>query len=478
MRQTDPAERAGDRPSEASKPSTVAREHLPARVLEPRSSPPDFKPPPRTRRFFLGWTVVAAAAMSAFAQVAFFNPVLGVFIPEFQREFGWSRTEISLAATAGTLAAAFVTPFFGSMIDRYGGRRFVAGGGVIMALGLVCLANMQTEWQFFAIYAAGRGMAAGLLTVAATVTVSKWFVQRRGFAIACTTVGTRLGFATMPFGIQIIIDHSGWRTAAYALAALVAVFGIIPAIKWLHPRPERMGLLPDGVRLERLDGEAGTAPENSAPFPEDNWTRRDAVRTRAFWLLTIAISLQTFAGGAVNLHQIPYMVDRGISHSDAALVLSLFAVFAAGGAFLEGLLDHKLGARVTFILGLLGSSAGMVVLMFTTTFLMGIAFAASYGVAFGLMLTSQQVVFADYFGREALGAIRAASLPLYMTLQALGPVVGGVAYDLTGSYISAFILFTAGYLVAAAALLAAHRPQKPEHRRELLVAPAAAPQTN
>jgi MFS family permease len=256
--------------------------------------------------------------------------------------------------------------------------------------------------------------------------------------------------------VQLIIDQSGWRTAAYVLAVVVAVLGIVPVIAWLHPRPEAMGLLPDGdAPIEA----SGMAVGQQVPAVETNWTRHDAVRTQAFWFLTVAISLQTFAGGAVNLHQIPYMVDRGISHSDAALVLSLFAVFAGAGALIEGVLDDMIGARPTFVLGLLGSAAGMVVLMLTHTFAMGVVFAASYGLAFGMLLTSQQVLFADFFGREALGAIRGASLPLYMSLQALGPIAGGLVYDRTGSYIGAFVLFTIAYLIAAAAI-ASIRPPK------------------
>ncbi|MGE0059991.1 MAG: MFS transporter [Dehalococcoidia bacterium] len=406
-------------------------------------------------KLFAGWVVVLAAALSVFAQVAFFNPVLGVFIPEFEKEFGWSRTEISLGATFGTFGAAAIAPFFGPMIDRYGGRRFVVGGGVVMAVGLVCLANMQTEWQFFAIYGVGRAMATGLLNVAATVTVSKWFVRKRGLAVGMTTIGTRAGFALMPVLVQLIIDGSDWRVAAYTLAAIVAVFGTVPSILWLRKQPEDFGLLPDG---DVVDPRQATAHRANI---EHNWTRQQAMRTQAFWLLTIAISLQTFAGGAVNLHQIPYMVDRGISQGDAALVLSLFAVFSGIGGLVESFFDHTIGARVTFMIGLAGSAGGMVILMFTSTFEMGVVFAAFYGLSFGLMITSQQVVFADYYGRASLGAIRGASLPLFMVLQAFGPIVGGAFYDTTGSYEGAFILFACGYLVAAFLLSLAKRPQVP-----------------
>jgi MFS family permease len=406
-------------------------------------------------KLFAGWVVVLAAALSVFAQVAFFNPVLGVFIPEFEKEFGWSRTEISLGATFGTFGAAAIAPFFGPMIDRYGGRRFVVGGGVVMAVGLVALANMQTEWQFFIIYAIGRAMATGLLNVAATVTVSKWFVRKRGLAVGMTTIGTRAGFALMPVIVQLIIDSSDWRAAAYTLAVIVAVFGTVPSLLWLRKQPEDYGLLPDGDVIDPR--QAGTHLRTL----EQNWTRQQAMRTSAFWLLTGAISLQTFAGGAVNLHQIPYMVDRGISQGNAALVLSLFAVFSGVGGLAESFFDHTIGARVTFIIGLVGSAGGMIILMFTSTFAMGVVFAAFYGLSFGLMITSQQVVFADFYGRESLGAIRGASLPLFMVLQAFGPIVGGLFYDTTGSYEGAFILFAAGYVIAAGLMFIARAPKLP-----------------
>src|SRR5688500_16428268 len=179
-------------------------------------------------RFFLGWTVVVVAALVAFSEVAFFNPVLGVFIPAFEAEFGWSRTEISSAVTLGSLVGALMAPFFGPLIDRHGGKLFVASGCAVMAIALVCLSLMQTEWQFFVVYAVGRGMAAGMIGLAASVTVSKWFIRRRGFAVGVPSLGTRVGFAVMPIGVQLIIDAQGWRSACLVLASLVATFGIVP----------------------------------------------------------------------------------------------------------------------------------------------------------------------------------------------------------------------------------------------------------
>jgi MFS family permease len=407
----------------------------------------------RKRRFFLGWTVVLVAALAAFGEVAFYNPVLGVFIPEFEKDFGWSRTEISSAVTLGSLLGAFVATMAGPLIDRYGGKVFVSGGSALMAIGLVALSQMQTEWQFFIIYAVGRAAASGLIGLAAGVTVSKWFIQRRGFAVGITNLGTRFGFMFMPIGVQLIIDAADWRTAALALAACVTTVGIFPALWWMHPRPERLGLEPDGI--VRVDPNVALRPR------EVSWQRREAMRTRAFWLLTIAVSLQNFAGGAINLHQIAHMVDRGLAPASAAAILSLVAAFAAAGALLEGFLDERIGPRRTMTVGLCGSALGMGVLLSVNGIAIAVVYAAVYGIASGLMITSSQLVFANYFGRESLGAIRGAVAPIQMGLNALGPIIAGLAHDQTGSYLAAFVPFACAYLVAAGALTIARRPVHP-----------------
>jgi len=408
-------------------------------------------------RFFLGWTVVGAALLASFTEVAFFNPVLGVFIPEFEREFGWSRTEISLGVTLGSFAGAAAAPFFGPLIDRYGGKRFVVSGCALMAVALVLLSQMQTEWHFFIVYAIGRGTASGLIGLAAGVTVSKWFVRRRGFAISFMSLGTRLGFALMPIGVQLIIQSSGWRTAALALAGTVALFGILPSLRWLHSRPEDMGLLPDGE-----EEPASFDPARPVVQREVSWTRADALRTPTFWLVTLSVSLMSLAGGGVNLHQIPHLVDRGLSAETAALVITLVAVFGGAGVILEGIFDAKIGARWTMMIGLVGSAAGLAILINVHSVQMALAFAVVNGLFFGLLVASNQVVFADYFGREALGAIRGSATPFQLGTNAFGPILAGAAFDLTGSYTAAFVPFTFAYIVAAAALAMARRPVPPE----------------
>jgi MFS family permease len=354
------------------------------------------------------------------------------------------------------MVGAVCAPFFGPLVDRYGGKPFVVGGCLIMAGALVALSFMEQEWQFFLIYALGRGAAAGIIGLAVSVTVSKWFIRKRGYAVGITFLGTRAGFALMPIGVQLLIQSYSWRTAALGLAALVVTFGVLPSLKWLHRRPEIYGLEPDGDVSPPV--EAG----EKRPEREFSWTRHDAIRTRAFWLITAAIAIQNWAGGAINLHQIPHLVDSGLTPESAALVISLLAVFGALGAVIEGILDARIGARNTMITGLIGSAAGMVILMSVSSIEMGLLFAAIYGAAFGVMVTSSQIVFADFFGRESLGAIRGTAAPIQFTFNAIGPLVAGIAHDLTGSYLAAFVPFTISYLVAALCLALAQRPRRPQ----------------
>jgi sugar phosphate permease len=326
-----------------------------------------------------------------------------------------------------------------------------------MAVCLVLLSQMQSEWQFFVIYALGRGTASGLIGLAAGVTVAKWFVRRRGFAIGVMSLGTRLGFALMPIGAQLIIQASDWRMAALALAATVAVFGILPSFWYLHPRPEAFGLLPDG------ETEASRRSPSRPVFRDEySWSRQDALRTPAFWLVTLAVSLMSLTGGAVNLHQIPHLVDRGLSPETAALVITLVAVFGGIGVILEGFLDERFGARWTMAIGLVGSAAGVTVLVLVHSLAMALLFAVVNGLFFGLLVASNQVVFADYFGRNALGAIRGYAQPFQLGTNAFGPILAGAAHDLTGSYVAAFVPFSLCYLVAALALVIARKPAPPE----------------
>jgi MFS family permease len=394
-----------------------------------RSAPPD-RP-----RFFYGWVIAAVSSLAAFGSVVFFNPVLGLFSGPLREEFGWSSAEVALAISLGSGGAALTSPLTGWLIDRWGGR------GVI------------SLWQLLLFYAIGRALSVGTMSPAAFVAVSNWFVRRRAFVGGIVAASPRVGMATFPLLAAIVIDVSGtWRAGWVALGLVILVVGVLPPSLLLRRRPEDMGLLPDGApALDDLDGLEGPR--------EVNFTLGEAARTRAYWLLGGGISLVLFAGGSVNFHQIPHLVDQGMPTTQAALVVTVFSVVGALGALIGGGVASRITMRWTMALSLFGMAASIPLLIVSSSLPLALIYALVYGTVFGSMVALNQVIYADYFGRAQMGLIRGSVQPLQLGMNAAGPFVTGLWFDATGSYTAPFSLFAVLFLLAGLAFAFSPYPQ-------------------
>ncbi len=408
-------------------------------------------------RPFYGWVIVGVAAIVSFCQVSFFNPVLGVLMEPLGDEFGWNRATISAAAAFGSLGGAVFSPFIGRVLDRQGPRLVVAAGGAVMGVCLLALALTPGLWWFYIVYGIGRATATGATSLGATVATSNWFIKNRGLALGVTLLGSRAGMALLPIAVQMILLAGNWRTAWLALGALVLSLSVLPSLRYLHRRPEDMGMRPDGA-----SSDVAETPQAGRPGAEQHWTLREAVRTPAFWFITLATSQMFLVGGAVNLHQMPHLVDQGLSSTAAVGVVSTFAVFGGVGGVLSGLVQRRIGARWTFAVSLAGASSGIVLLIQADSLGLAYAYGVWYGLVFGSVVTMMQVIYAEYFGRESLGSIRGAVAPLQMVFNATGPVLAGLAYDVSGSYDRIFWAYAALLLLAAVWMAFAPPPRHSE----------------
>jgi len=395
-------------------------------------------------RPFYGWVIVTVSAIVSFSQISFFNPVLGVFIQPLTEEFGWNRATISAAAAIGSLGGAVISPFIGRVIDQQGPRLVVAGGGTLMGLCLLALVLTPGLWWFYLFYGVGRATAVGPTSLGTTVATSNWFVKDRGLALGVMLLGNRAGMALLPLTVQIILLVAGWRSAFFVLGVMVLTLSVLPSLRYLFRRPEDRGMRPDGI----ADDHAET-PESEASQTEQHWTLREAVRTPAFWFITFATSQMFFVGGSVNLHQMSHLIDQGLSSTVAVGVISAFAVAGGFGGILGGLAQKRFGMRWTFSASLAGASLGLVLLIHVDSTAQAYMYGVYYGLVFGSVVTMMQGVYAEYFGRESLGSIRGAVVPVQMLFNALGPVLAGLAYDATGSYDRIFWIYAAVLLLAA-----------------------------
>ena len=401
-------------------------------------------------RGYLGWWVAGAVACVAFSRVAFFNPVLGVFVDPLEQTFGWSRTEIAGALSVGTIAGAMVAPFIGHYVDRWGGRRFMVAGTLVLGGLLLLLAFIEELWQFYILFGAGRAIGAGILDIAILVTIANWFIRRRGRAMGLMMVGTRGAIALMPLIVLLFISLADWRAAFAALGVLVLLFAVGPSYLLVRRRPEDVGLLPDG---ESRGGSAAKKPVADDP----RWSVRQVLRTRAFWLLLLGSSNLVFVGGATNFSMVSHLQDNGLSPAAAISVITVWAIVGMVGGVVGGELRERLEVRVALPLAAVASCLGLALLIAIDNLWMAYLFAIWHGFAFGAQLPLHQIIFADYFGRWSVGAIRGLSAPIRMGTNAAGPVVAGLVFDARGSYDLIYAVFI-GLLLLAAALIFSARP--------------------
>jgi hypothetical protein len=271
-------------------------------------------------------------------------------------------------------------------------------------------------------------------------------------------LGNRAGMALLPLAVQLVLLVSSWRTAWAMMAIMVLSLSVLPSLRFLRRRPEDMGLLPDGAASE---AEAAEMAEATAAEAEEQWTLGEALRTPALWLLTLATSQIFMVGAAINLHQMPHLVDQGLSPTLAVGVVSTFAVFGGMGGLLGGVVQRHLGARWTLAASLAAAASGVALLIQADNPGLAYLYGAWYGLVFGSVVTMMQVVYAEYFGRESLGTIRGAVAPIQMAFNATGPLLAGWAFDVSGDYVRIFWIYAGLLLLASFWMVIARRPRRP-----------------
>ena len=409
------------------------------------------------RRVFAGWWIAAAASMSSFAAVSFFNPVLGALTPELQAEYGWSTASIALTMVIGGVGGGAIASFVGPIADRYGARWLLFGSVGAVAGLLVSIGYMSQLWQFLLIWGLGRGLTVAVVDIAVVVVIANWFISRRGSAMGLTMIGTRGGMMIFPLVISAGIWLGGLREAFLLMALLVIIVGWLPSLL-IRRRPEDVGLRPDGLgrRARRSSADAAQT------LPSDpDWTVREAMRTRAFWLLLFGTTILMAVSGSVNFTFVSHMTQNGIDADTARSALALWAGMGIVGGVLGGELRQRLAVRYSLPLVILITTSALVWFVLTDSVWMAFVFAVWHGLAFGAQLPLNRISFPDYFGRYSVGRIRSVTAPPQLLINAFGPLVSGLVIDNRGSYDLIYVVFVGLLLSAALSVLLARRPDPP-----------------
>jgi len=395
---------------------------------------------------------------------AFFLPIQG--------ELNTSRAALSAAFSLSQLEAGLTGPLNGYLIDRLGPRRIMTIGYLLFGAGFIFMSLVQSIYWFYAAYiilAIGSSLS-GFLPISATMT--SWFRRKRAMAVGVSGSGEGLGGILVPL-LTLSITTFGWRTTALAIAPILIIIGPLLA-SLFHRRPEDLGLLPDGD-LRTPPTAAQTAQSNNADkssisdsniaedsiTEEPSFTAWQALRTPGFWLMSAAHSLTLLMVTGVNVHQIPALVNTGLSYNTAALVLSVNTACTVAGRLVFGFLGDYFNRQYALAGCFLLQAAAVIVLAYAHSLGMALLFAVLYGFAFGGRGPLLISIRGDFFGRRSFATIMGMSQTVLMVGTITGPVFAGWVYDVTSSYKLAFLLMAAVNTFAVVLILLARKPSLP-----------------
>ena len=397
--------------------------------------------------FFYGWVVLGCVCLAGFARQGPAVAVLSVFVVPMTTEFGWSRTEIGGAVSLGGVLAALISPLIGPVLDRRGARLVLCLAVLGTGLATMALSLTQSLLVFYLLFCFARMNWAGPFDLGLYGALNNWFVTRRALATSIATLAQMSGLVALPLVAQFAMRDGDWRAGWAAIGATVLVVGFVPTWLLLVRRPEDVGLVPD--RRVAGTGQAAVEPR---------FSRAAAMRTSAFWLLSLYTVLVYPVQAGVSLYQAPHLIERGISPFIAATVISIFSAMSAVSSFGVGFLPRRWPVRNGLLMSGVLMSAGSFALIGVGSAESAYVAAGVFGLGIGGVMTLLPLAWADYFGRESYGAIRGVALSLQVLAQAAGPLLSGVLRDWSGDYTWSLTVF--GMLAALAAIvaLAARRP--------------------
>lgn len=425
-------------------------------VQEPAKSSSERKKQPRV---FYGWKIVGTSVVALAVIGGSTFQGLGIFFVALERQFGWSRAVLSGAFSLSRAEGALLGPVEGILTDRLGSRRMIFIGMVLLGAGFVLLSLVQNAGVFYVAFLVmfiGAGLGGWLPLMTA---INQWFARNRSKAMAIGMTGFNVGGLLVP-GLAWLIATFGWRKTALGLAFLVWALAI-PLSLMVRNRPEDYGLLPDGDSPSGSRFDDAQAQNNSRDG-DFSFTLGEAIKTRAFWLITITHTLSVASVSTMSVHIVPALTDMDLSLTMAGVVVATYTftgvVFQLVGGFLGDRLRDKNIAIGVFV-AIQGASMLVAAAMHSLPLVF--AFAVLYGMGFGGRTPLLTAIRGDYFGRRYFATIMGVSQLVMNFITMALPFLAGYLYDVLGSYTLTFLGLAVLNFMGAAAILPNRKPALP-----------------
>jgi sugar phosphate permease len=401
--------------------------------------------------------MVGAASALQCLQAGLITQSFGAYVAVLQAERGWSKTALSGAAALQQMEAALLGPVLGWFIDRFGPQGMIRAGVVVFGIGLMLLSRTDTLAGFYAAFlmvALGASLF-GFFPV--NVALINWFERWRARALSSLSFGLALGGTLVPL-VAWSLQAVGWRATAFSSGVLAIALGL-PLALIMKRRPEDLGTTVDG--LAPRDPLTDTAIRSGRA--RRDFTAREALRTPAFWLLSLGHGFALFVVHAVNVHAITHMTQGlGYTLAQASLAYMVLPLSQMGGVVTGWLIGDRFEKRYIAATCMLMHMMALLLLTYAANVAMVLAFAVLHGAAWGLRGPFMQAIRADYFGRSAIGMILGLSLMIIVVGQVGGPMVAGVLADATGNYRLGFTILALLAGLGSLFFVLARRPELPK----------------
>jgi MFS transporter, OFA family, oxalate/formate antiporter len=469
----------------------------------------------RGKGVFYGLWIVAGCfvLLFLFAGAGFYS--FSIFIKPLENDFGWSRSAISLAMSIYMIVHGLAGPFVGHATETYGPTRVMTLFALLSGAAFILVSFTSSLWFFYLAYGVLSVGTAGIGFIPVSSVLSRWFIRRRGTAIGFAMVGISVGGLVMAPLVGWIISQFGWRASFIFLGLLVWLLGLPVTLFVIKASPAEMGLMPDGDEAGEAQnpysapGQSGSraapaqvassvAPARAAPSlapaqsgsrvaraqvassvgsaqasspvapaqvgspmpPEaEGWPLRAAVRTRAFFWIAATFYLASLALMGMLQHQVPLIVEAGISQTLAATALGLTAGLGGLGKLFFGRISELVPFRyaITLCFGL--QALGVLVLLNVESIAMVWVYVAIFGFAMGGVIVLLPLAVAHFFGLASFGVIMGSVSFVQALGNASGALISGLIYDFLGSYHYAMLAYMFLYVIATLSIFLAGKPK-------------------
>lgn len=396
------------------------------------------------QRFYYGWVVVAITALTLLISAGV-RSAPGVFLLPINAELGWSRATISFAVFLGLLLYGFAGPASGALMDRFGPRRLMLAGMLLITASMAASAMMQSIWQLNLFWGGLSGLGTGVASAVLGATVAnRWFVQRRGLVMGIFGAATSAGQLIFVPLLVMLATQIGWRNGIFFLGAVTLAI-LLPIAIFMRDEPAALGLRPYGT------SEIDVATAKVAV--REHGVMRQALRSPAFWLLSSTFFVcGASSNGLIGTHFIPYAMDCGITQVTAASALALMGMFNFVGTIGSGWLTDRFDPRKLLLIYYGFRGLSLILLPFVQNTFGLTLFAVLFGLDYIATVPPTTALVADLFGRKHVGTVFGWVFCAHQIGAALAAWLGGIARDSLGDYMMAFVI--AGIMAITAGVLA------------------------